>query len=200
MSEKRHPGYVLGNHWLQTAYERICAGEAEADVLADYGVTRTDQPSDALREARIAAYRQGALDVHQNYQPDRDPDFTEAAHDYVASIADQQTTLQPDAARGDVYPPAVRSRAHWDAKRDAEIQSLKDEIKSLRAAADQQSGCPACGNGCYSPERGCADGKCRMYKAPNQQPGLLPCGCYPTEHSWGGTGPRPRQADKPSGA
>jgi hypothetical protein len=40
----RHPGYVLGNHWLQTAYERICAGEAEADVLADYGVTRTDQP------------------------------------------------------------------------------------------------------------------------------------------------------------
>jgi hypothetical protein len=47
MSEKRHPGYVLGNHWLQTAYERICAGEAEADVLADYGVTRTDQPNAA---------------------------------------------------------------------------------------------------------------------------------------------------------
>jgi DNA-directed RNA polymerase subunit N (RpoN/RPB10) len=39
-STKRHPGYVIGNHWLESAYERICAGEAEDDVLADYGVAR----------------------------------------------------------------------------------------------------------------------------------------------------------------
>ena len=32
----RHPGYVIGAHWLETAYSRICAGEAEADVLQDY--------------------------------------------------------------------------------------------------------------------------------------------------------------------
>ena len=32
----RHPGYVIGAHWLETAYSRICAGEAEADVLRDY--------------------------------------------------------------------------------------------------------------------------------------------------------------------
>lgn len=32
----RHPGYVIGSHWLETAYNRICAGEAEADVLRDY--------------------------------------------------------------------------------------------------------------------------------------------------------------------
>ena len=43
-------------------------------------------------EEVIAAYIQGAKDVHENWQPDRDPDFTEAAHDYWAAI---------DAARGE---------------------------------------------------------------------------------------------------
>lgn len=33
----------------------------------------------------IAAYKQGALDVHNHWQDDRDPDFTEAAHDYASS-------------------------------------------------------------------------------------------------------------------
>ena len=46
----RHPGYVIGNHWLESAYERICAGEAEAEVLADYGVTRTADNSPAGQE------------------------------------------------------------------------------------------------------------------------------------------------------
>ena len=40
--EKRHPGYVIGNHWLETAYSRICAGEAEANVLRDYGLMREE--------------------------------------------------------------------------------------------------------------------------------------------------------------
>ena len=35
-----HPGYVIGSHWLETAYSRICAGEAEADVLRDIGLVR----------------------------------------------------------------------------------------------------------------------------------------------------------------
>ena len=39
-STKRHPGYVIGNHWLESAYERICVGEAEDEVLLDYGVCR----------------------------------------------------------------------------------------------------------------------------------------------------------------
>ena len=38
----RHPGYVIGNHWLETAYSRICAGEAEANVLRDYGLIREE--------------------------------------------------------------------------------------------------------------------------------------------------------------
>jgi hypothetical protein len=37
---KRHPGYIVGDHWLQAAYTRICTGETEADVMADYGWQR----------------------------------------------------------------------------------------------------------------------------------------------------------------
>jgi DNA-directed RNA polymerase subunit N (RpoN/RPB10) len=37
---KRHPGYIIGDHWLQAAYTRICTGETEADVMADYGWQR----------------------------------------------------------------------------------------------------------------------------------------------------------------
>ena len=29
-------------HWLETAYSRICAGEAEANVLRDYGLMREE--------------------------------------------------------------------------------------------------------------------------------------------------------------
>lgn len=37
-----HPGYIIGSHWLETAYSRICAGEAEADVLRDIGLIREE--------------------------------------------------------------------------------------------------------------------------------------------------------------
>jgi len=40
---ERHPGYVIGSHWLETAYSRVCAGEAEADVLRDCGWERVDE-------------------------------------------------------------------------------------------------------------------------------------------------------------
>ena len=33
--EPVHPGYIIGSHWLETAYSRIAAGEVEADVLAE---------------------------------------------------------------------------------------------------------------------------------------------------------------------
>ena len=32
-----HRGYLIGIHWLAAAYERICAGEPEVEVMADYG-------------------------------------------------------------------------------------------------------------------------------------------------------------------
>jgi hypothetical protein len=40
--------------------------------------------AETLRDAVVAAYIAGATDVHNNWQEDRDPDFTEAAHDYAA--------------------------------------------------------------------------------------------------------------------
>ncbi len=48
--EPKHPGYVIGNHWLETAYSRICAGEAEAEVLKDCGWERVDE---ALRQEDV---------------------------------------------------------------------------------------------------------------------------------------------------
>ena len=45
-----HPGYVIGSHWLETAYSRVCAGEAEADVLRDCGWERVDE---ALRREAL---------------------------------------------------------------------------------------------------------------------------------------------------
>lgn len=46
-----HPGYVIGSHWLETAYSRVCAGEAEADVLRDCGWERVDDIEALRRDA-----------------------------------------------------------------------------------------------------------------------------------------------------
>ncbi len=42
--ERRHPGYVIGDHWLEAAYDRIRAGEDERAVLADYGYAPEGTP------------------------------------------------------------------------------------------------------------------------------------------------------------
>jgi hypothetical protein len=34
---KRHPGYIMGDHWLQAAYTRVCTGEDIRQVMEDYG-------------------------------------------------------------------------------------------------------------------------------------------------------------------
>lgn len=41
---------------------------------------------DELKRQLQLAYEAGAMDVHENWQEDRDPDFSEAASDYVASL------------------------------------------------------------------------------------------------------------------
>ena len=38
-----HRGYIVGIHWLAAAYERICAGEPEAEVMADYGYVHKER-------------------------------------------------------------------------------------------------------------------------------------------------------------
>jgi hypothetical protein len=42
LAEPTHPDYIIGSHWLETAYSRICAGDAEADVMRDYGLIREE--------------------------------------------------------------------------------------------------------------------------------------------------------------
>ena len=37
IAAQRHPGYIMGDHWLQAAYTRVCTGEDVRDVMADYG-------------------------------------------------------------------------------------------------------------------------------------------------------------------
>jgi hypothetical protein len=49
--EKRHPGYVIGNHWLETAYERLCAGESEDAILEDYELVREPRLRDLRGDA-----------------------------------------------------------------------------------------------------------------------------------------------------
>ena len=50
-AEKRHPDYVIGNHWFETAYERLCAGEAEDAILEDYELVREPRLRDLRRDA-----------------------------------------------------------------------------------------------------------------------------------------------------
>lgn len=59
---------------------------------------------DMIRDKVIAAYAQGAMDVHENWQEDRDPDFTEAAHDYYASVgnADTPESHSPNTMEGEM--------------------------------------------------------------------------------------------------
>lgn len=49
-SEERHPGYIIGYHWLEVAYQRVCAGEDEKTVLEDYGYARADQATERQRD------------------------------------------------------------------------------------------------------------------------------------------------------
>lgn len=60
-----HPGYVIGSHWLETAYSRICAGEAEADVLRDCGWERVDDIKALRRDAERLQeeLRQSSIDI-----------------------------------------------------------------------------------------------------------------------------------------
>ena len=56
-----HPGYVIGSHWLETAYSRICAGEAEADVLRDCGWERVGDAEALRRDAERYRWLRGMI-------------------------------------------------------------------------------------------------------------------------------------------
>lgn len=54
---------------------------------------------DALQSMLHAAYVAGCEAVQANYQPDPDPEFSEAAYDYVAGL-DFTTTTRPARSEG----------------------------------------------------------------------------------------------------
>lgn len=54
---KRHPGYIIGNHWLEAAYERICTSEEIDAVLAEYGWVRMEFVNAATEMEREACAR-----------------------------------------------------------------------------------------------------------------------------------------------
>ena len=57
--ESTHPGCIIGSHWLETAYSRVCAGEAEADVLRDCGWERVTDAEALRRDAERYRWLRG---------------------------------------------------------------------------------------------------------------------------------------------
>lgn len=93
----RHPGYLIGNHWLETAYSRVCAGEAEADVLRDCGWERVDEA--LRRDAERYRWLRGehsridpCIKANAKYKLERQSSTWVEIHDLDAAI---------DAAMGD---------------------------------------------------------------------------------------------------
>jgi hypothetical protein len=87
------PGAGKGSEWIAGLYLAMeAAREPEAGKL---------------REALEHAYCAGAMDVHENWQEDRDPDFTEAAHDYAANTCDGAAANTCDDADSGMSGDAV---------------------------------------------------------------------------------------------
>ena len=83
-----------GREWLAKQHGKSVQGEGRwgmslAKARAIEALLGLDE--DSLKYALIAAYQSGAEDVHEAWlrgSPARDPDFTEASHDYaVAALA-----------------------------------------------------------------------------------------------------------------
>lgn len=72
----------------------------------------TTKKEDDIRTLIAAAYEAGALAVHQNWQEDREPDFSEAASDHVASVAETiRTALSVPLGMGEDMPERTSSAA-----------------------------------------------------------------------------------------
>lgn len=77
-------------------------GDDAKEFAADAWNTRPPTPPpvpaitrEELVEMLTEAFREGCQAVHDNYQPDPDPDFSEAASDYAASILSRLAAGQP---------------------------------------------------------------------------------------------------------
>jgi hypothetical protein len=98
----RHPGYVIGNHWLETAYSRVCAGEAEDAILEDYEVVREPRLRDLRRDAERYRWLRGehsridpCIKANAKYRLERQSSTWVNIHDLDAAI---DAAMQEDKA------------------------------------------------------------------------------------------------------
>lgn len=89
--EPVHPGYVIGSHFLETAYSRIAAGEDEAEVLAEVLGERGWVRPDAIAQA-VEAEREACAEICERrrslYWMEFDKSGKEA--DRTAAIASEE--------------------------------------------------------------------------------------------------------------
>ena len=80
---------VKNRHAVAYVDTEIDEGEAVGDLITfavnnfTQLLTERDEAVANLKQAMALAYQQGALDVHQHWDSDTHPDFTEAGRDYV---------------------------------------------------------------------------------------------------------------------
>ena len=80
-------------HWLETAYSRICAGEAEADVLRDCGWERVTDAEALRRDAERYRWLRGehsridpCIKANAKYRLERQSSTWVEIHDLDAAI------------------------------------------------------------------------------------------------------------------
>jgi len=100
------PRSYTPRNWNEVAYEPLSRWQARAVCIAMSALTAKQSPApegveeaiartgrsaaieqmcDAVHDAMKAAFIAGCEAAHENYQEDRDPDFSEAASDYAAN-------------------------------------------------------------------------------------------------------------------
>jgi hypothetical protein len=97
---------------------------------------------DGVREIIRQAYLQGAKDVHENYKPDSDPDFAEAASDYTTSVTRAFLDLFPSVPHVVKAPADEGDESLYEAG-EALVKAIEDnrEHPALKNWAPTQ--CPS---------------------------------------------------------
>ena len=105
-------------HWLETAYSRICAGEAEANVLRDYGLIREEAFTTGVEHLRRDAERYRWLrDTFTVAKGGATVTFNEELGNYETPIAGTEVSLQwyPETPIGSYHVEASTLNAAIDA-------------------------------------------------------------------------------------
>lgn len=106
------------SHWLETAYSRICAGEAEANVLRDYGLIREEAFTIGVEHLRQENER---LKAALPYDWDMLEACRGSLREHMAEIKRLREALQWIASRcpTDQFVDLQPHRIHLEAAHDA---------------------------------------------------------------------------------